>query len=351
MSGFQNISILLVEDSLPIRSLLLSVMNQIGIGRVLRAREGAEAISMLKQSHFDPVSLGASSIDLVVSDWVMDPIDGATLLRWIRRHSESPDRFLPFVMLSAYSETHRVQTARDLGVNEFLAKPFSVNAILQHILAVIQDRRHFVRTKSFFGPDRRRNENFVGRERRIVHTSTEDAIDKGIRFYTPPRQLRAKTGGDIGIDPARVARIQNDLDSWNEEFINWTVEFIKRLRVLLAKAQREEPASRRAKFSRINQIAHELRGQGGIFGYPLVSSVAKSLFELTKDTLDRSDDCLILVRNHIETLQAVLRDEVRGDGGTVGLEIVKAMRLANARFLKEQEDLSLLSPEFLHSNR
>ena len=351
MSGFQNISILLVEDSLPVRSLLVSVLNQIGIGRVLRAREGAEAIRMLKQSHFDPVALGASSVDLVISDWVMDPIDGATLLRWIRRHSESPDRFLPFIMLSAYSEAHRVQTARDLGVNEFLAKPFSVNAVLQHILAVIEDRRYYVRTKSFFGPDRRRTEKFFGSERRTLHTTTDDAIDKGIRFYTPPRQLRAKTGGDVDIDPDRIARIQRDLDSWNEGFIGWTLQFIKQLRALLEKARQKDPSTRRSDFARINQIAHELRGQGGIFGYPLVSSVAKSLFELTKDTLDRSDDCLVLIRNHIETLQAVLRDEVRGDGGNVGLEIIKAMRLANAKFLKEREDISLVSREFLHSNR
>ncbi len=101
----------------------------------------------------------------------------------------------------------------------------------------------------------------------------------------------------------------------------------------------------------MNQIAHELRGQGGIFGYPLVSLVAKSLFELTKDTLDRSNECIHLIQNHIETLRIVLRDEVRGDGGNLGLEIIKAMRLANAKFLKERQDNSLVGRDFLQSNR
>ena len=351
MSGLDKVSVLLVEDSPQVRSLLVSVLNQLGIGRILRAPEGAEAIRLVKQMQYDPHSIGASSIDLVISDWVMDPIDGATLLRWIRRHKESPDRFLPFVMVSAYSESHRVQTARDLGVNEFLAKPFSVATVLQHILAVIQDRRSYVRTNTFFGPDRRRSEKSVGADRRTVHTSREDAIDKGIRFYTPPRNLRAKTGGDIAVDANRIANIQKELDSWNDDFVSWTLDYIEKLKRASATARQKGPANRRADFARINQIAHELRGQGGIFGYPLVSSVAKSLFELTKDTLDRSDGCLGLIKNHIETLQIVLRDEVRGNGGRVGLEIIKAMKLANAKFLQERDDISLVGRDFLQSNR
>ncbi len=351
MSGFQKITVLLAEDSPQVRSLFVSVLTQLGISNIVRAPEGAEAIRLIKQMQYDPHSVGVSSIDLVISDWVMDPIDGATLLRWIRRHKESPDRFLPFVMVSAYSESHRVQTARDLGVNEFLAKPFSVAAVLQHVLAVIQDTRRYVRTNTFFGPDRRRSSKPVGIDRRVIHTSGEDAIDKGIRYYIPPRNLRSKTGGNIEIDVNRIASIQKELDSWNDDFVTWTLEYIEKLKRLLNTTQRKESASRRADFNRINSIAHELRGQGGIFGYPLVSSVAKSLFELTKDTLDRSDGCLHLIKNHIDTLQIVLRDEVRGDGGKVGMEIVKAMRLANAKFLQERQDLSLVGRDFVQSNR
>jgi CheY-like chemotaxis protein len=351
MSGLEKLTVLLVEDSPQVRSLFVSVLNQLGIGQIIRAPEGAEAIRLIRQTQHDPASAGASAIDMIISDWVMDPIDGATLLRWVRRHKDSPDRFLPFVMVSAYSEWHRVQSARELGVNEFLAKPFSVASVLKHIIAVIQDRRRYVRTNSFFGPDRRRTSNPIGVDLRTIHTSNEDAIDKGIRFYSPPRFLRAKTGGDISFDASQIANIQNELDSWNDDFVNWTLDYIENLKRLVAATRRKEPSQRRGDFDKVNQIAHELRGQGGIFGYPLVSLVAKSLFELTKDTLDRSDECLHLIQNHIETLQIVLRDEVRGDGGNLGFEIVKAMRLANAKFLKERQDKSLVGRDFLQSNR
>lgn len=351
MSGLDKLTVLLVEDSPQVRSLLVSVLTQLGVGQVLRAPEGADAIRLIRQTQQDSMSAGTSTIDMIISDWVMNPIDGATLLRWVRRHKDSPDRFMPFVMVSAYSEWHRVQMARDLGVNEFLTKPFSVASVLEHIIAVIQDRRGYVRTNSFFGPDRRRTSNPIGLDRRTVHTTNEDAIDKGIRFYSPPRFLRAKTGGDISFDASQIASVQKELDTWSDDFVKWTLDYIEKLKRLIASIRAKESAQRRGDFDRINQIAHELRGQGGIFGYPLVSSVAKSLFELTNDTLDRSDECLYLVQNHIDTLQIVLRDEVRGDGGNLGLEIIKAMRLANAKFLKERQDTSLVGKEFLQSNR
>lgn len=269
MSGLDKLTVLLVEDSPQVRSLFVSVLNQLGVGQIVRAPEGAEAIRIIRQAQHDPASAGASTIDLIISDWVMDPIDGATLLRWVRRHRDSPDRFLPFVMVSAYSEWHRVQTARELGVNEFLAKPFSVASVLEHIVAVVQDRRRFVRTKTFFGPDRRRVSNPIGVDRRTVHTTDEDATDKGIRFYTPPRNLRAKTGGDVGVDANRIANIQKELDSWNDDFVSWTLDYIDKLKRALAATRKKDPTNRRGDFDRINQIAHELRGQGVFSAIPL----------------------------------------------------------------------------------
>ena len=351
MSGLDKLTVLLVEDSPQMRALMASVLTQLGIGTIIRANDGADAIRKIKAMQTDPGSVGATSIDMVLSDWVMDPIDGATLLRWIRRHKESPDRFMPFVMVSAYSDWERVQTARNLGVNEFLAKPFSVASVFEHINAVIQDGRSFVRTDSFFGPDRRRSRKHVSSEKRVINPSGRDSMEKRIRFYAAPRQLRRKVGVNFQANIATITKIQKELDEWNDDFVKWTIEYIEQLKRHMRSARAKDPSKRRPDFAEINRISHELRGQGGVFGYPLVSAVAKSLFELTKDTLDRSNDCLILIRNHIETLRIVLRDEVRGDGGSVGVEILKAMREANAKFLSERNNLSLFGRDFLQSNR
>jgi DNA-binding response OmpR family regulator len=71
-------------------------------------------------------------------------------------------------MLTGHSEKKRVVAARDAGVTEFLAKPISAKALYQRILNVVANPRPFIKTKNYFGPDRRRNTNtnYVGPERR-----------------------------------------------------------------------------------------------------------------------------------------------------------------------------------------
>ena len=61
-----------------------------------------------------------------------------------------------------------MRQARDAGVNEFLAKPVSVKAVMSRLVSVIEHPRPYVRTKAYFGPCRRRRgkEEYRGPERR-----------------------------------------------------------------------------------------------------------------------------------------------------------------------------------------
>jgi len=61
-----------------------------------------------------------------------------------------------------------VEAARDAGVTEFCAKPVTAAEMIRKVAAVIDHPRHFVRSETYFGPDRRRRQdpNFSGQERR-----------------------------------------------------------------------------------------------------------------------------------------------------------------------------------------
>jgi hypothetical protein len=78
-----------------------------------------------------------------------------------------------------------VRLARDAGVNEFLAKPVSVKAILTRLISVIEHPRPFVRTKTYFGPCRRRrvDDEYRGPERRanVEMTALDDVPASGSR--------------------------------------------------------------------------------------------------------------------------------------------------------------------------
>ncbi|MGY4503815.1 hypothetical protein ACVWYH_007772 [Bradyrhizobium sp. GM24.11] len=68
-----------------------------------------------------------------------------------------------------FREAPRHGRARCAGVTEFLAKPISAKGLYQRILNVVASPRPFIKTKTYFGPDRRRNTNsaYMGPERRV----------------------------------------------------------------------------------------------------------------------------------------------------------------------------------------
>jgi len=172
--SLDRFSVLIVEDNAYIRRLLHTTLLALGIGTVKTVSHGGEAIDLIKLIASDPMKAGIMSLDIVFSNWQMSPVDGAMLLRWIRRHKESPDRFIPFVMVTGYADRDKVAEARELGVTEFLAKPFSIEAVTARLMQVIERPRPFFHTSSYFGPDRRRQQmEHKGGERRKLKEGDE----------------------------------------------------------------------------------------------------------------------------------------------------------------------------------
>jgi YesN/AraC family two-component response regulator len=100
---------------------------------------------------------------------------GLDFTKQVRTSAQSPNPFVPIIMLSGHTHIDYVRQARDAGVNEFLAKPVSVTAILTRLISVIEHPRPYVRTKAYFGPCRRRRSNgeYAGPERRDVAMAAE----------------------------------------------------------------------------------------------------------------------------------------------------------------------------------
>lgn len=141
-----ELGVLLVDDCQPMRLLMRSVLRALGVSRFAEARDGVEALKRFVE--FDP--------DIVFVDHRMEPMGGVELTRNIRAGEKGIDPYIPIIMVSGYSDLHRILEARDAGVSEYLAKPISAKLLYMRICSVIENPRPFIRTESFFGPDRRR---------------------------------------------------------------------------------------------------------------------------------------------------------------------------------------------------
>ncbi len=146
--NFERCNLYLVEDNRYIRNVLDNLLRYLSFKNITVASNGAEAIDYFKTRGSARGISSTHAIDLVISDLVMSPVDGLLLLRWLRSAKESPNRFMPFIMLSGAADNEYVHAARDLGTTEFLAKPFSADSVSKRILEVINYPRQFVTTQS-----------------------------------------------------------------------------------------------------------------------------------------------------------------------------------------------------------
>ena len=88
------------------------------------------------------------------------------------------------------------------------------------------------------------------------------------------------------------------------------------------------PERRNKHFEEINLLAHELRGQGGTFGYPLITIFGKMLYEVTGKGCNENDAAVEIVKAHVDTMRAVLREKIAGDGGEIGRTLHKSLQAA-----------------------
>ena len=155
-----RISILVVDHNKYMQILVKEILRAFNVRDIKTADDGADALKILQ----------TYSTDIIITDWLLSPIDGLEFVTMIRRNNDSNNPMVPIIMLSGYSEYHRVSQARDAGINEFLAKPVSPSAFYHRIAAIIRKPRMFIRTGNYVGPDRRRDCTSVrpydGEERR-----------------------------------------------------------------------------------------------------------------------------------------------------------------------------------------
>jgi len=156
--NFTGLRFLVIDDNAHMRRILRTLLHGFGAREVYEAEDGAGGLEAFTQ--YMP--------DIVLTDWVMPIFDGLELAEMIRQPGANANPYVPIIMLTGHSEKKRVISARDVGITEFLAKPISAKALYERILNVVANPRPFIKTKTYFGPDRRRtvNQNYVGPERR-----------------------------------------------------------------------------------------------------------------------------------------------------------------------------------------
>src|SRR3569832_201252 len=172
---FNSLRFLVVDDNAHMRRILRTLLNGFGAREVHEAEDGASGMEAFNQL----------APDIIITDWAMPVFNGLELTQMIRQPDGNANPYVPIIMMTGHSEKRRVPAARDAGVTEFLAKPVSAKGLYERIVNVILNPRPFIKTKTYFGPDRRRSASaaYTGPERRkgaradaVKNSSSSDKV-------------------------------------------------------------------------------------------------------------------------------------------------------------------------------
>lgn len=121
-------TILLVEDSVLMRSLLRDMLRPAAQFAVIEAANGVEAMDVLRRQR----------INLVLSDWNMQPMNGLQLLQAMR--ADEALSAIPFIMMTGEQTPQTITHAVAAGVAAFLTKPFGRDQLAKVITRIVTGR-------------------------------------------------------------------------------------------------------------------------------------------------------------------------------------------------------------------
>lgn len=133
----------------------------------------------------------------------------------------------------------------------------------------------------------------------------------------PPNMLRAKVGGAFGgIDANAIAKAEEALKAMSGQFGQWLQDEIVKLEAAQAaiRADGWTPQTAEGLYFR----AHDLKGLGATYQYPLVTRLAGSLCKLMDDPGKRMEAPMVLIDAHVDAIRAVVRDQIQTDDHPVG---------------------------------
>ena len=120
----RDTTVLIVDDEARMRKLIKDFLAQKGFG-ILEAGDGEEALKVFEENK--------NKINLILLDVMMPKLDGWSVLRQIRQTSK-----VPIIMLTARGEEQDELFGFELGVDEYISKPFSPKILVARVEAILK---------------------------------------------------------------------------------------------------------------------------------------------------------------------------------------------------------------------
>lgn len=139
--------------------------------------------------------------------------------------------------------------------------------------------------------------------------------------------------GRNGPTPEMLAKANATIEKMTQDFPNWAIKDVDSLDQLLEEFAGSHDTAR---MKDIYKIAHDMRGQGGSFGYPVITGIAGSFCNFVNALEEKDPSALEILQAHTKSMRAVLQNKISGDGGPLGAKIQISLDRAVARYFEKR---------------
>ena len=121
-------TILIVDDQEFVRTIVRSMLTQMGVTSILEASDGTQAFAVVN----------TQMPDIIICDVQMRPTDGFGFVKMLRDKPETAN--IPVIMLTAHADSATVNKARELEIDDFISKPVLPTTLAQTMTQVLTRR-------------------------------------------------------------------------------------------------------------------------------------------------------------------------------------------------------------------
>lgn len=334
-SRLSGVNILLIDPDRELSMIIRKILKSLGFSTIHIAKDGSAALQLMRKN----------LIDLIITDWEMSPMSGIEFINYVRAEEDSPNPFVPIIMLTGHARRPYVEKARDTGITEFMVKPFTARQLCERIIQVIDNPRHFIVSPNYKGPDRRRKKvpfdasedrrkydkrtNIICYKKEDVHKAKKE---KDVFMVDVDTSLRKKIGGFVTarelFSEENIKEAQRIIFESRASFLDWIIEDLSELE----EAYKGLQVKNLAGMNMLAEASMRVKGRAGTFGYDLASQVADSLSDVANPEYMSDDRFLQVVRKHIDSMYVIIQRDIVGDGGAIGRELMSSLNHICTRY-------------------
>ncbi len=152
----------------------------------------------------------------------------------------------------------------------------------------------------------------------------------------PPDTLKKKVkiGGPGAVDLEALERAEAVIADMTDTYLEWAAEDLAKIHAAVEELKAENKDREKA-LARIFQLSHDMKGQGGSFGYALMTILGGNLCSFIEKLEAAGPAEVEVIQLHIDAMDLVITKHMKGDGGKEGEQLLEGLGLVAAKISHE----------------